>query len=85
MNVHFYLPEFSVIKIVTWKCHVDASTTGRYGMIICRDLLTTLVLDIKFSQNTVIGGELPYKGCLEPMVDVSNYDFKILIDNTVKP
>ena len=31
-----------------------------------------LVLDIKFSENIIIGIEVPYKGCLAPMVDVIN-------------
>ena len=32
-------------------------------MILGRDLLTALVLDIKFSENVIIGGEGPYEGC----------------------
>ena len=47
-NVEFYLPEFSVTKIVTWKCHMDDSTKGRYDMILGRHLLTALGLDLKF-------------------------------------
>ena len=68
----FLLLEFSATKIVTWKCHVDKSTNGRYNMILGRDLLTALVLDIKFSDHFILGGEGPYEGYSAPMVDVSN-------------
>ena len=47
-------------------------------MILGRELLTALVLDLKFSENLSIDGEGPYEGCLEPMADLSNYDFKSL-------
>ena len=48
VNVDFCLPEFSATKILSWKCCVDNSTTIRYNMILGRDLITTLVLDIIF-------------------------------------
>ena len=52
VNVDFCLPEFSATKIVTCKCHVDDSTTGIYDMILGRDLLTALVLDLFFLMKT---------------------------------
>ena len=63
---------------MTWKCHVDESTTGRNDMILDRYLLTALGLDLRFYKNFMHGGEGPYKGCSAPMVDVKNYDFNIL-------
>ena len=71
-------------QIVTYKCHVDESTNSRYNMILGRDLLTALVLTLKFSENFICGGEGPYKGCSEPMVDVNNYYFNIVMAKTVK-
>ena len=68
-----------------WKCHIYESTTGRYDMILGRDLITALGLDLKFSENIVTGGKGPYERCSEPMVDVRNYDFKYLTDKIVKP
>ena len=59
VNVEFFLPEFSATEIVTWKCYVDESTKSIYDMILGRDLLTTLGLDLKFSDNVIIGGEGP--------------------------
>ena len=32
-------------------------------MILSRELITALGLDLKFSENLVIGGEGPYEGC----------------------
>ena len=54
-------------------------------MILVRDLLTALGLDLKFSGNDIIGGDGPYEGCLEPMVNVSHFGFKSLTDKIVKP
>ena len=85
MKVDFFLPEFSVTKIVTWKCHVDKSTYSRYNVILGRDLLTALGLDLKFSERLIIVGEGPYEGFSSPMVDVRNDEFKSITNKTVKP
>ena len=69
---------------MTWKCHVDESITVRYEIILGRDLLTALELDLKFFENVIHGGEGPYKGCSAPIIDVNNYDFNILRATTVK-
>ena len=81
----FCLPGFSVTKIVTWKFHVDKYTNSRYDMILGRDLITALGLDLKFYGNVILGGEVPYKECSVPMVDVINYNYNIITDKTVKP
>ena len=60
VNVDFCIPELSATKIVKQKCHVDDSTNCRYDMIQGRDLLTTLGLDLKFSDNVISGGKGPY-------------------------
>ena len=78
------LPDFSATKIVTWKCHVNESTNDKYDMILGRYLLTALGLEIIFSENFMIGGEVPYKGWSVPMVDVTNYSFWFITDKTVK-
>ena len=72
MNIEFFLLEFNATKIVMWKYHVEESTDGRYNMILGRDPLTALGLDLKFSENVIIGREGPYEGCYTPMVDVRN-------------
>ena len=38
VKIYFTSPEFSAKKIVTWNCHVDDPTKGRYNMILGRDI-----------------------------------------------
>ena len=84
VNVDFCLPSFSAIKIVTWKFHEYESTGCIYGMILGRYPLTALGMDLKFSENFIIGGEVPYEGCSTSMVDLRNSDFTYITDKTVK-
>ena len=56
---------------------MDGSINGRYDMILVRDLLTALGLNLKFSESIIIGGEVPYEVLSAPMVDVSNYYLNI--------
>ena len=49
-----------------------------------RYLLTTLGMDIRFSENIFIGGEGPYEECSAPMFDLSNYDSKPLTEKIVQ-
>ena len=41
---------------------MDESTEGRYYIILGRDLLTALGIDLKFSERIAIGGAGPYDG-----------------------
>ena len=68
-----------------WKCHVDEPAEGRYDMILGRDVLTSLGLDVKVSECVIIGIYGPYEKCLLPMVDISNYEFKSPTDKIFKP
>ena len=56
VNLDFCLPDFSATNIVTWKCYVDESTNNIYDMILGRDLLTALVLDLNSPNNVIYGG-----------------------------
>jgi hypothetical protein len=54
--VPFFLVDFATNKRVMWTFHVDNSTTSKqagYDMIIGRDLLIKLGIDIKFSSGTL--------------------------------
>ena len=62
------------------KFHVDKKTNSRYDMILGRDLLTSLRLDLKCYQNLIIGDEGLYEGYLAPKADLSKYDFKYLME-----
>ena len=42
VKVYLTLPEFSVMKIVAWNCHVEDSTKISYNMILARYLLNEL-------------------------------------------
>ena len=68
-----------------WKYHIDESTNGRYDMILGIDLLTEIGLDLKFTNNVILGREGPYEGYYSPMVDVSNCNFNIITAKTVTP
>ena len=52
---------------------MDESTNGRYDIILGRDPLTPLGMDLNFSVNVIIGVEGPYEGWSTPMVGLSNY------------
>jgi hypothetical protein len=50
--VKFYLPKFSTQECIKWNFHADNSkhmTKNRYDVILGRDLLEQLPLDVKFS------------------------------------
>ena len=49
----FMLPELSTTKIMTWDCHVDDYTKGRYEIRLVTDLLTALELNIKLSDHVI--------------------------------
>ena len=54
-------------------------------MILGRDLLTSLGLDIIFSDDVIIGSKVPYERFSAPMVDVSNHESVYITYKTVKP
>ena len=73
-NVKFKMPELDKSKNVTWSMHVDdtPNTSKRYDMILGRDLLQELSLDILFSECEIRGGENgPYQDCSCEMKDYS--------------
>ena len=69
VNTYFTLPTVSATNSATWNCHVDDSTKGRYDMILERDILTELVLDIKLSEYVIEADDGPFKGSKTTMVD----------------
>ena len=84
VNIDFFLLEFSATNIVTWKCHVEESTNSRYDIILGRDLINALGMDLKFSENIIVDGEGLHEGLSAPMVDVSNQEFESITDKTSK-
>ena len=82
---YFILPELSQMKIVMWGFHVDDSSKGIYGMILSRDILTALGLNIKFSNHVIKSDYGPFKGPMAPMVDMGTYAFKYLNTGKISP
>ena len=54
-------------------------------MILGNDLLTALVMYLQLSYHIIIVSDVPCKGCLAPMDDVTDYKFKSLMDKIIKP
>ena len=82
VNIDFTLPELSATEIVTWNCHVDDLAKGRYDIILGRDILTTLGLNLKLLDHVIEADSGTFKGSTSPMVDMGTYEFKDL--NTEK-
>ena len=74
VKIELSLPVLCVTKIVTWKCIVGDSTTGRYDMIIGRDILTKLGIDLKYSTNNIDCGKGPHQGYTAPMENLNDYE-----------
>ncbi len=54
--IKFYLPEFSTQECIKWKFHIDNSiqtVKSHYDVMIGRDRLEQLPLDIEFSDKTL--------------------------------
>ena len=63
-KIQFILPEFHSDRVISWDAHVHESTvTQKYDMIIGRDLLNALNMDIRFSDQTITweDGMIPMK------------------------
>jgi predicted aspartyl protease len=60
----FTIPEIHDNRLIEWNLHVTDSL-GAYDMIIGRDIMSDLKMDIKFSTNTIEwdGHEMPLKEC----------------------
>ena len=82
VKIDFTLPALSMMNVLTWKCHVGDPTKGRYDMILGQDILTSLVLNIEFSEHVIEADDGPFKGYTTPIVDLGAYIFKYL--NTEK-
>ena len=77
-KIEFSLPDLSATRILTWNFHVDDSAKVRYYVVLGRDILPELVVNIKFSEHAIKEGDGPLKGFMAPMVDLGMYEFKNL-------
>ena len=60
VKVDFTLPALNTATVVTWKFHVDYSAKGRYDMILGRNLLSELELNLKLSDNVIEVDDGPF-------------------------
>ena len=58
-EINLKLPAFYEHKVVTWQANVDPSkqSTSQYDLIIGRDMIINLGIDIFFSQECIKWGE----------------------------
>ena len=80
VKIYFTLPELSTAEILTWNCHMDYSANIRYDMILGRDILLALVLNIKFSEHLIKEDDGTLEGSTDPMLDMGTYKLKIYIE-----
>ena len=73
VKVDFALPALIATNVVMWKFHVDYSAKGRYDIILGRDILTELGLDLKKSEHVIESYDGNFKGSTSPMVDLGTY------------
>ena len=78
VEIYFTLPDLSMTKIMMWNFHVYDSTKVRYNMILGRNILTALGLNLKLSPHVIKADNGHLKGSTAPMVGMGTYEFKIL-------
>ena len=81
----FTLPKLSPAYVLTWNCHVDESTKGRYDMITRRDILTSLGLNLTLSDHAIESDYTAFKASTEATVDLGTYEFKYLNIGKITP
>ena len=79
------LSEHSATQIVTRNCHVDDSAKGKYYMILGRDLLTALGLNLKVCDHGIEAYGAHFKVYAAPMVGMGMYEFKDLNTGEITP
>ena len=87
-KIHFSLPEFSDKKIITWKFSVAEKENLGYDIILGRDLLLDLKMNISFEKKMV-----SWEGIEIPMRDfnklrrhnLNKMEFKAIIQSSKEP
>ena len=79
------MPALSATNVMTGDCHVDESAKGGYDMILGRDILTELGLNLKFSEHVIKADYVPFNGSTRLMVNFGTYVFKDFNTGKIKP
>ena len=85
VKIDFTLPALSATNVVTWRCHVDDSAKGGYNMVLGRDILKELVLNLKLSEHVIKADDGPLNGSTTSMVDLGTYIFTGLNTGKISP
>ena len=72
-KMDFTLPGFREKEILTCNFHVDDSAKGRYDIILAKDILTALGLNLEFFYHVIEEYYGPFKGYTLTMVDMGTY------------
>ena len=64
---------------------MDDSAKGRLYMVVDRDLLTALGLNLNFSGQVIEENDGPFNGSASPMADLGTYEFKYLNTRKITP
>ena len=75
VEIDFTLPGLIATKIVTYNFHVYDFAKGRYDIILGKDILTALGLNLRFSDHVTKSDNGPLQGSMAPMVDLGTYEF----------
>ena len=74
-KVSLRLPELNTANVLMWECHLDDYTRIKYTMILCRDLLKALRLNLKRSKDSLRGcSNGPFERCTSTMLNLGTYD-----------
>ena len=70
---------------MTWDFHVDDSAKGMYEIVLGRDILIPLVLNSRFSDNSIEADYGNFKVSTVSMVDWGDYELKPLNTGNITP
>ena len=81
-KVEIALNYLDAMNIVVWKIHVNESVKKlRYNMILGYDILSELKIYLCLFKNTIKVNGGTYKGCKDPMKDVSKINLNLSSDS----
>ena len=87
-DILFSLPEFSNSKLINWKFHLTDNEDLGYDMVIGRDLMMSLGIDISFDKKKIIweGTEIPMRDYQQlNKWKLSKKEFKMVIQTSNEP
>ena len=87
-EIHFTLPEFSDKKIIKWKFNITDSTEVEYDIILGRDIMLQLQMDVSFTNKSIAweGNEIPMRDFNKlKQWKISKFEMKTIIREMQEP